>query len=72
MAKVDRRLLNRKNRQPRLIRGDRLECLGVEIQDHSSELGEEGLRIEVVGIPHPFYAELFPAHMEAYRKQFEK
>lgn len=49
-----------------------LECSGpVQILDFSPELGETEIRIEVCGITNPPYAELFPHHVEAYKKQFE-
>jgi hypothetical protein len=47
-----------------------LEC-GVVIFDYSPELGETGVEVEAIGITKPPYAELFPHHIEAYRKQFE-
>jgi hypothetical protein len=33
---------------------------GVRITDYSAELGDEGIEIEVLGIPYPLYGELFP------------
>ena len=51
--------------------GEPLECSGpILILDFSSELGESGIQIEVWGIPWPRYGELFPQHVEAYKKQF--
>jgi hypothetical protein len=43
---------------------------GVRITDYSAELGDEGLEIEVLGIPYPLYGELFPEQVAAYRAQF--
>lgn len=54
------------------IGGVRLECSGpIQILDFSPELGETEIRIEVCGITKPPYGELFPHHVEAYKKQFE-
>ena len=47
-------------------------CGGVHITDFSPELGETGIEICVQGIPCPLYEELFPHHVEAYKKQFER
>jgi hypothetical protein len=51
--------------------GVRLECSGpIQILDFSPELGATDIQIEVCGITKPPYAELFPHHVEAYKKQF--
>jgi len=50
--------------------GVRIECSGIVILDFSPELSEAGIEIEVCGITQPPYAELFPHHVEAYKKQF--
>jgi hypothetical protein len=53
--------------------GPPIECSGgVQINDFSPELGEEGLEVYIQGIPYPYYAELFPHHVEGYKKQFER
>lgn len=53
--------------------GVAIECVGpVQIIDYSPELGEAGIEIHVCGITKPPYAELFPHHVEAYRKQFSR
>jgi len=50
-----------------------IECSGgIQIIDHSPELGDNGLYIFLNGIVNPSYDELFPQHVEAYRKQFRK
>ncbi len=52
--------------------GVRLECSGsIQILDFSPELGATDIHIEVWGIIKPPYVELFPHHVEAYKKQFE-
>jgi hypothetical protein len=43
---------------------------GVRITDYSTELGDEGIEIEVLGIPYPLYGELFPEHVTAYCVRF--
>jgi len=48
-----------------------IECSGgVQIEDFSAELGDAGIQIWLLGIPYPLYGELFPHHVEAYKKQF--
>jgi len=54
-----------------LEEGQRIEGSGgIQIIDFSPELGEKGVEVHVNGIPYPLYGELFPQHVEAYRKQF--
>lgn len=43
----------------------------VQIIDFGSDYGEEGIQVSVNGIPYPLYGDLFPQHVEQYRKQFE-
>jgi len=47
-------------------------CGGIQIIDHGSEPGEKGIQVYLNGVTRPPYGELFPDHVEAYRKQFEK
>jgi len=48
-----------------------IECSGgVQITDFSPELGEAGIEVHIQGVPYPCYAELFPHHVETYKKQF--
>jgi hypothetical protein len=49
-----------------------IECLSVQIIDFSPELGESGIEIYLNGIPYPLYEDLFPHHVQAYKKQFER
>jgi hypothetical protein len=52
--------------------GQPLERSGpVQIIDCGPEFGEKGIQVFVNGIPYPLYGELFPQHVERYRKQFE-
>ena len=51
----------------RVKSGAEVPASGVRITDYSAELGDEGLEIEVLGIPYPLYGELFPEHVAAYR-----
>jgi len=61
------------NLEVRPIGGEALPSqAGVRINDYSAELGPEGLEVEILGIGYPLYAELFPAHVAAYRAQFPK
>jgi hypothetical protein len=41
----------------------------ITIDDYSVELGE--IEISIHGVPYPLYAELFPQHVESYKKAFE-
>ena len=48
-----------------------IECnRGVQIIDSSPELGEAGIAIHLNGVTNPPYGELFPHHVEAFKKQF--
>jgi hypothetical protein len=45
----------------RLIGGEPIPAQGgLLILDYSAELGDDGIEIEVLGIPHPLYEQLFP------------
>jgi hypothetical protein len=47
-----------------------IECSGtITVEDCSVELGE--IEISIHGVPYPLYAELFPNHVESYKKAFE-
>ena len=47
-----------------------IECSGpITIVDYSGDLGE--IEISIHGVPYPLYGELFPQHVESYRKAFE-
>ena len=57
----------------RLTNGSPLPGGGtIHLEDHSFELGPEGLELSVLGIAYPIYEELFPAHVAAYARQFPK
>ena len=48
-----------------------IECSGgIQIIDLSPELGEAGIQIHLNGVTDPPYNELFPHHVDAYKKQF--
>lgn len=51
--------------------GDTIQCEGVGILDCSTEAGDEAIEVNVLGISHPPYEELFPHHVALYAKQFE-
>jgi len=54
-----------------LAGGVPIQCSGgIQIIDLSPELGEAGIQIHLNGVTDPPYNELFPDHVEAYRKQF--
>lgn len=48
-----------------------IQCAGVGILDYSEEAGEEGIEINVLGISHPPYEQLFPHHVVSYEQQFK-
>ena len=48
-----------------------IECSGgIQIIDFSPELGEAGIQVHLNGVTDPPYDELFPNHVDAYKKQF--
>jgi hypothetical protein len=54
-----------------LVGGAPIQCSGgIQIIDFSPELGEAGIQIHLNGVTNPPYSELFPHHVEAYKKQF--
>ena len=54
----------------RLADGSTLPAQGMGILDASQELGAEEIEVQVVGIPHPLYEQLFSGHVAAYHAQF--
>jgi hypothetical protein len=52
--------------------GAPIQCSGgIQIIDLNPALGEAGIQIHLNGVTDPPYGELFPGHVEAYRKQFQ-
>lgn len=51
--------------------GETIECAGVGILDYSRDVGEEGIEINVLGIPYPAYEILFPKHVALYDERFK-
>lgn len=53
--------------------GDPLPCIAVAVLDYS-DLAEDAasayVEATVLGIPHPLYADLFPAHVAEYAQRF--
>ncbi|WP_417707805.1 hypothetical protein [Rheinheimera aquimaris] len=47
-----------------------IPCAGVSILDYSAEAGSELIELNVLGIPHKIYSELFPEHVASYNQQF--
>ena len=45
---------------------------GVQITDHSAQLGPQGLLVEILGVGYPLYEELFPQHVAAYRDRWSR
>jgi len=53
------------------VGGAPIQCSGgIQIIDYSPDLGEGGIEIYLNGVTNPLYCELFPHHVEAYKKQF--
>ena len=54
-----------------LAGGVPIQCSGsIQMIDLSPELGEAGIQIHLNGVTNPPYGELFPHHVETYKKQF--
>jgi hypothetical protein len=51
--------------------GSLIPSVGSYVRDLSTELGDEGLEVEALGIPYPLYESLFPGHVRAYESQFK-
>jgi hypothetical protein len=51
--------------------GQVIQCAGVGILDYSPEVGVEGIEVNVLGISHPSYEDLFPQHVAQYEQQFK-
>ena len=47
-----------------------IPCASVAILDASPDFGEEGIELNVLGIPYPLYGELFPEHVARYEQLF--
>ena len=45
---------------------------GVYIEDHSADLGPEGIEVSVLGLDAAVYELHFPQHVRAYERQFKK
>ena len=45
---------------------------GVHIVDCSAEFGPEGLEASILGVPYPDYESIFPEHVAAYERQFQR
>lgn len=50
--------------------GQIIECLGVGILDYTDEGLGDFIEINVLGISHPLYGELFPEQVIRYAQQF--
>jgi hypothetical protein len=47
-----------------------IPCVGLAILDYSEELTPPCIEVNIFGIPHPFYGELFPEQVTLYERQF--
>ena len=47
-----------------------IKCLAVAINDRTADISPEALFVEILGIPYPDYAEIFPEHVKAYQKLY--
>ena len=45
---------------------------GVHITDCSAELGAEGMEVSILGVSYPSYESIFPEHVAAYERQFQR
>ena len=51
--------------------GSVIPCAGVSILDCSVAAGTALIELNVLGIPYPDFAELFPQHVAAYENRFK-
>lgn len=49
-----------------------IKAVGVSISDYSKEVGVEGIEVSVLGISNPPYEQLFPDHVDAYKRSFQR
>jgi len=54
-----------------IVEGRQIRASGVSIADYSADCGPDAIEITVLGIEYPDYGEIFPAHVDAYRHQFD-
>ncbi|PWK41482.1 hypothetical protein LOY55_18290 [Pseudomonas sp. B21-040] len=47
-----------------------IPCAGLAILDYSEELPPPCIEVNIFGIPHPLYGELFPKQVTLYERQF--
>ncbi|MGE7957023.1 hypothetical protein ACQKQA_10575 [Pseudomonas sp. NPDC089530] len=55
----------------RVVGGEELRASGASIADYSADCGADAIELIVLGIEYPGYGEIFPGHVEAYRRQFD-
>ncbi|NBF11880.1 hypothetical protein [Pseudomonas sp. Fl4BN1] len=55
----------------RIVGGEEIRASGASIADYSADCGADAIELVVLGIEYPDYGEVFPEHVEAYRRQFE-
>ncbi|WDG78659.1 hypothetical protein PUP68_14595 [Pseudomonas chlororaphis] len=49
-----------------------IPCVGVGILDYSKELVPPCIEINILGIQHPLYGELFPQHVTMYERNLAR
>ncbi|WP_242209080.1 MULTISPECIES: hypothetical protein [unclassified Pseudomonas] len=54
----------------RIVGGEQIRAT-VSIADYSADCGPDAIEITVLGIEYPEYGEIFPEHVDAYRRQFD-
>lgn len=47
-----------------------IPCAGLAILDYSKEFPLPCIEVNILGIPHPLYGELFPEQVTLYERQF--
>jgi hypothetical protein len=45
---------------------------GVHLEDHSADLGPDGIEVSILGLDATTYERYFPMHVKAYEAQFAK
>ncbi|WP_256346638.1 hypothetical protein [Pseudomonas gingeri] len=50
--------------------GEAIPCVGVGILDYTEDLMSPCIEVNILGVPHTVYGELFPEHVAEHERQF--
>ncbi|MGC5702937.1 hypothetical protein J4P02_22280 [Pseudomonas sp. NFXW11] len=59
------------NFRVRMVGGEEIRASGASIADYSADCGADAMELVVLGIEYPAYGEIFPEHVERYKRQFD-